>query len=78
VIQIPLAHTGHWYHAILYLLPMLLIGLGLWWTGRRERAGIERGGPRTEEALNDLSERYLAGEIDAETYDRERRTLLDP
>ena len=32
----PLAHVGHWYHAFLYIAPVVLIGLGLWWSGRRE------------------------------------------
>ncbi len=31
---LPIAHAGHWYHAILYILPVVLIALGLWWTGR--------------------------------------------
>jgi hypothetical protein len=29
-----LAHIGHWYHAVLYLVPVLLVGGGLWWAGR--------------------------------------------
>lgn len=28
-----LAHIGHWYHSVLYLVPILLVGIGLWWTG---------------------------------------------
>jgi hypothetical protein len=32
----PLAHIGHWYHAGLYLAPVVLIGCGLWWSGRRD------------------------------------------
>ena len=32
----PLAHIGHWYHALFYLAPIVLIGLGLWWSSRRE------------------------------------------
>jgi hypothetical protein len=31
-----LAHTGHWYHTLLYVAPVLLIAAGLWWSGRRE------------------------------------------
>jgi len=30
------AHVGHWYHVLLYLAPILLIGGGLWWGSRRE------------------------------------------
>ena len=33
----PLAHIGHWYHALLYLAPILIVGAALWWGGRRER-----------------------------------------
>jgi hypothetical protein len=33
--NLPLAHFGHWYHAFLYLAPIVIIGVGLWWTGRR-------------------------------------------
>ena len=38
----PLAHVGHWYHTLLYAAPIVLIALGLWWSGRRDdrrRAG---------------------------------------
>ena len=31
-----LAHLGHWYHALLYLAPVVVVGLGLWWAGRGE------------------------------------------
>lgn len=34
--SLPVAHIGHWYHAFLYIAPVVLIGLGLWWSGRRE------------------------------------------
>jgi hypothetical protein len=33
-----LAHSGHWYHSILYLVPVLIIAAALWWSGRGERA----------------------------------------
>uniref|UniRef100_A0A6J5ZG51 Unannotated protein n=1 Tax=freshwater metagenome TaxID=449393 RepID=A0A6J5ZG51_9ZZZZ len=36
VVNLPLAHAGHWYHVLLYLAPILLIGAGLWWSSRRE------------------------------------------
>ncbi|WP_210492333.1 hypothetical protein [Patulibacter sp. SYSU D01012] len=30
-----LAHIGHWYHAILYLVPVLIVAGGLWLAGKR-------------------------------------------
>jgi len=33
---LPLAHAGHWYHAIFYLAPVLLVVVALWFTGRRD------------------------------------------
>ena len=33
---LPLAHAGHWYHAVLYMAPVLLIAGALWWSGRRD------------------------------------------
>lgn len=38
----PLAHIAHWYHALLYLAPIVLIGGGLWWSGRQEHRDRER------------------------------------
>ncbi|MBU6336440.1 MAG: hypothetical protein KGR19_01330 [Acidobacteria bacterium] len=32
----PLAHVGHWYHSLLYAVPIVLIALALWWSGRRD------------------------------------------
>ncbi|CAB4869693.1 unannotated protein [freshwater metagenome] len=32
---IPFAHAGHWYQALLYIAPVVLIALGLWWSGRK-------------------------------------------
>lgn len=34
--MILLAHIGHWYESLLYLVPALAVILGLWWSGRRE------------------------------------------
>jgi cytochrome c-type biogenesis protein CcmH/NrfF len=42
---IPLAHAGHWYHAILYLAPVLLVVVALWLSSLRERRA-ERDGER--------------------------------
>ena len=33
----PIAHTGHWYHSLLYALPIVLIAVAMWWSGRRDR-----------------------------------------
>jgi hypothetical protein len=30
-----LAHIGHWYHAVLYLVPVLIVAGGLWVAGKR-------------------------------------------
>lgn len=30
-----LAHIGHWYHVVFYLVPIALVGLGLWYAGRK-------------------------------------------
>ncbi len=34
---LPLAHAGHWYHALLYLAPVLIVVVVLWVQERRER-----------------------------------------
>ncbi len=39
----PLAHIGHWYHTVLYMAPVLIVAVGLWWSGRRDAR--ERPGP---------------------------------
>jgi hypothetical protein len=38
-----LAHVGHWYHALLYLAPVLVLAVFFTIQGRRER---RREGPR--------------------------------
>lgn len=45
---IPLAHIGHWYHAILYLAPVLIVVVALWVSSLRERRA-NRDGERDEE-----------------------------
>ncbi|WP_028721443.1 hypothetical protein [Patulibacter americanus] len=55
-----LAHIGHWYHAVLYLVPVLIVGGGLWWAGRHlpeegddafdDADDDRRDGPRPEDA----------------------------
>jgi hypothetical protein len=37
VIELPLAHLGHWYHSLLYLAPVLIVVAVLWVQERRER-----------------------------------------
>lgn len=45
-----LAHTGHWYHSLLYAAPILLIALALWWSGRRDgKARREKGNAGEDE-----------------------------
>lgn len=45
----PLAHAGHWYHVILYIAPVVLIAIGLWWSGRRDaREREERAAKRQD------------------------------
>jgi hypothetical protein len=37
MIDLPLAHVGHWYHALLYLAPVLIVVVVLWVQERHER-----------------------------------------
>jgi hypothetical protein len=37
MIDLPIAHAGHWYHAMLYLAPVLIVVVVLWVQERRER-----------------------------------------
>jgi cytochrome c-type biogenesis protein CcmH/NrfF len=43
--ELPLAHAGHWYHALLYLAPVIIVVVVLWVQERRERrrgrSGVE-------------------------------------
>ena len=41
----PVAHVGHWYHAILYLAPVLFVVVALWISSVRER----RSGARDDD-----------------------------
>jgi hypothetical protein len=43
--QLPIAHLGHWYHSLLYLAPVLIVVVVLWFQERRER----RRGPHEED-----------------------------
>ena len=42
MIQLPIAHFGHWYHALFYLAPVVIVVGVLWLLERRER-GREPG-----------------------------------
>jgi hypothetical protein len=37
--SLPLAHIGHWYHALLYLAPVLIVVVALWIQERRHPGG---------------------------------------
>jgi cytochrome c-type biogenesis protein CcmH/NrfF len=39
----PLAHVGHWYHAVLYLAPVLVVVIALWVSSARERRAERQG-----------------------------------
>jgi cyanate permease len=41
VIELPLAHLGHWYHSLLYLAPVIVVAVALWILERRERGRDE-------------------------------------
>ena len=41
MIQLPIAHFGHWYHALLYLAPVVIVVGVLWMLERRERGHDE-------------------------------------
>jgi cytochrome c-type biogenesis protein CcmH/NrfF len=41
----PLAHAGHWYHAVLYLAPVLLVVVALWLSSLRERRAERESEP---------------------------------
>lgn len=45
----PLAHVGHWYTTVLYIAPVVIVAVALWWSGRH-------GGPfePDEESPDDL------------------------
>jgi hypothetical protein len=42
-----LAHVGHWYHALLYLAPVLVLAAFFTVQGRRERRTEERAAAET-------------------------------
>ena len=45
---LPLAHAGHWYQAMLYLAPVLIVVVVLWIQERRERRRDDA--PRDDDA----------------------------
>jgi cytochrome c-type biogenesis protein CcmH/NrfF len=40
---LPLAHAAHWYQAMLYLAPVLIVVVALWVQERRERRRDDAG-----------------------------------
>jgi cyanate permease len=48
-VSVPLAHAGHWYHAVLYLAPVLLVALLLWVQALRDRRRARREGDERDE-----------------------------
>jgi cyanate permease len=40
---VPLAHAGHWYQAMLYLAPVIVVVVVLWIQERRERGRDDSG-----------------------------------
>ncbi|MGZ4270787.1 MAG: hypothetical protein ACXVFN_16465 [Solirubrobacteraceae bacterium] len=40
---LPLAHLGHWYHSLLYLAPVAIVVVALWFVERRDKAREARG-----------------------------------
>ncbi|MGH7341219.1 MAG: SHOCT domain-containing protein [Candidatus Rokuibacteriota bacterium] len=55
--------------AFVWILTLVLIGLGIWWLVR----GL--GAARRDQALDLLRERYARGEIDREEFEARRRDL---
>ena len=41
--MLPLAHAAHWYQAMLYLAPVLIVVVVLWVQERRERRRDDAG-----------------------------------
>lgn len=50
-IIIPLAHAGHWFASILYLMPVVILGGGIAWQRRRDRQLRESGEGVPEEEV---------------------------
>lgn len=42
-IDIPLAHAGHWFAGILYLMPVIILAGGVMWQRRKDRLAHESG-----------------------------------
>ncbi|MGK2879113.1 MAG: hypothetical protein ACSLFF_11165 [Solirubrobacterales bacterium] len=43
LIDIPLAHTGHWLANLLYLLPVVILGGGILWQRRNDKRARDAG-----------------------------------
>ncbi|HYL40619.1 MAG TPA: SHOCT domain-containing protein [Candidatus Binatus sp.] len=63
---------------LFWVLVVVLIVLGIRWlirADRNSRLGGPGAGPRPDDPLEILRQRYARGEIDEEEYARRRRTL---
>ena len=43
IVDLPLAHTGHWLANLLYLLPVIILGAGILWQRRNDKRAREAG-----------------------------------
>lgn len=51
VVTLPLAHAGHWFASILYLMPVVILGGGIAWQRRRDAKLRESGEGVPEEEV---------------------------
>jgi len=65
VLVLPLAHAGHWINAGLYLSPVIVIALLLWFQSRRDKRRPE------EAAARDAADEERARELDEPDGNRE-------
>ena len=41
--ELPFAHAGHWLANLLYLLPVAILGAGIFWQRRNDKRAREAG-----------------------------------
>lgn len=44
LLDLPLAHAGHWFAGILYMLPVFILGGGILWQRRNDKRLRGEGG----------------------------------